>query len=485
MKQIKIWHWHIFVSLLYLSGCNDSDIKEVVADQARNGYWISKAYGEALHITWDSVMRYQFTDNFCVHAVTETLTQDERKAAYAVNGVQLTQYLFPDLVEGNKVDYYLYLRSENLPESCQAEIIDSTVDIKIENPVRDLEIFLETFEQYYYEFDASGVDWTLIAHQARSEVTAQTTQDELFQIMTDAIAPLQNGHVAIAGNGKTASFKRTDKPTIYDRLQAEYLTENHLTLPLSEQQEAAMAEYSTINLGLIQAASANYLDASQIHYAANEKIIWGRFSSANYGYLNILGFSEFINGVENVNNMLETMHQAMQQVFADLEDTDGLVLDLRFNSGGYPFLARALSQYFVSQRELGYIKSVRYGDHLSPEQFIDITPKSPFYSKPVVVLISNTTLSAAEIAVLILLERPNVTLIGENTQGMLSGKQLRVLPNGFIFSLSNVRLLSASRQSYEQRGIPAEIEASFALKADREEGRDVGFDAALNWLSAD
>jgi C-terminal processing protease CtpA/Prc len=323
----------------------------------------------------------------------------------------------------------------------------------------------------------------LIEQQARSEVTTQTTRNELFQILSDAIAPLQNGHVGIVDNGKTVSFKRADKPTIYDRLRAEFLTENQLTLPLTELQKMAMAEYSATNLELIQAASANYLDTSQIKYAANENIIWGKFKSGNYGYLNVLGFSEFTDSTEDYGNMLETMHQAMQQILTDLENTDALVIDLRFNGGGYPFLARALSQYFVSQMQLGYIKSVRYGNYFSPEQFIYISPKAPYYDKPIVVLVSNTTASSAEMATLILAERPNVTLIGESTQGMQSGKQLRVLPNGFIFSLSNIRLLSANREYYEQRGIPADIEATFASKADRTEGKDSGLKAALKWLS--
>jgi hypothetical protein len=483
MKQRNIWQWVTLVSVFNLSGCNENDIKEAVADQARNGYWISQAYGEALHITQDSVMRYQFTNNYCIYAVKETLTLDERKAIYAVDGDQLTQYVFPSLLEGKEDDYYLFLKSENLPESCQVEIIDATADTKTENPVRDLEIFLQTFEQYYHDFDASGVDWTLIEQQARSEVSAQTTRDELFQILSDTIAPLQNGHVGIGDNSKMVSFKRADKPTIYDRLQTEFLTENHLTPPLTEQQNAALVEYSTTNLELIQAASANYLDTSQIKYAANENIIWGKFKSGNYGYLNVLGFSEFTDSTEDYGNMLETMHQAMQQILTDLENTDALVIDLRFNGGGYPFLARALSQYFVSQMQLGYIKSVRYGNYFSPEQFIYISPKAPYYDKPIVVLVSNTTASSAEMATLILAERPNVTLIGESTQGMQSGKQLRVLPNGFIFSLSNIRLLSANREYYEQRGIPADIEATFASKADRTEGKDSGLKAALKWLS--
>ncbi len=159
-----------------------------------------------------------------------------------------------------------------------------------------------------------------------------------------------------------------------------------------------------------------------------------------------------------------------------------MIIDFRFNGGDYTYLAKVLAEYFIASPQTGYIKSTRYGNQFTPEQFVTLTPAAHNYGKPVVVLISNTTASAAELATLMLSTSEKVTLIGEATQGMLSGSLIKSLPNGFIFGLSNMKQLSNQRVLYEQTGIPPMIQTSFFNLQDRVSRTDKGFDAAVEWL---
>jgi carboxyl-terminal processing protease len=79
------------------------------------------------------------------------------------------------------------------------------------------------------------------------------------------------------------------------------------------------------------------------------------------------------------------------------------------------------------------------------------------FKGPVVVLISNNTVSAGEELPLLLEGLPNVTLVGERTPGALSDIQMKALPDGGLFGLPNQMTLSATGATYDGRGIPPEV----------------------------
>ena len=78
---------------------------------------------------------------------------------------------------------------------------------------------------------------------------------------------------------------------------------------------------------------------------------------------------------------------------------------------------------------------------------------------------------------------PNVTRIGEATEGIFSDMLVRMLPNGWLFSLSNERFTDPGGSSYEGIGVPVDTEVSLFLSSDLEQGIDSGLDAALTELS--
>ncbi len=76
---------------------------------------------------------------------------------------------------------------------------------------------------------------------------------------------------------------------------------------------------------------------------------------------------------------------------------------------------------------------------------------------------------------------PNVTLIGEQTYGIFSDTLDKELPNGWEFSLTNEQYLSAEGVSYEQIGIPPNIEVTGA-EAGFESCEDIILQRALDHI---
>jgi C-terminal processing protease CtpA/Prc len=114
---------------------------------------------------------------------------------------------------------------------------------------------------------------------------------------------------------------------------------------------------------------------------------------------------------------------------------------------------------------------------------INIAPRSEInYLGPIVVLISASTVSAAETFTMIMDEMPNVTLIGETTHGAFSNVLEWTLPNGFNIGMSNEFYLTPDGVWYEGTGIPVDIEVPFFTREQREQGVDLGIETAAAHL---
>lgn len=462
-----------------LTGCNSDDIEEL----RYSGYWLSEIYGEAVLINEGNIKTYQFTEHHCNKVVDRPF--EEVSKYYEEGDNTLTHYNYPNLPNEEKQHYRREYKRSELPMPCRsidAKLPPTAEPLPAPTQLDDLDFFVETFDQHYYDFNKTDADWNTLVAVARNSLSDDSTNDEFFTVLNQLIMPLQNGHVGISNNGKSASYKNAEKPTIYTRLNNEFLAEQQISPPLTQEQNSAMNSYSSDQLQKIKDIIGSYLAPNVIPFAANYNIVYGTFANDNIGYINVLSFNDYTDNAVEPAPMLSVLDGTIESALTKIQDTEGLVIDLRFNGGGFPFLATGLTQHFTGQEQLGFISSVRYGDQFTPEEEFFIEPKAPIYEKPIVVLISNTTASAAEKAAIILREFPHVTLIGESTQGMLSGYFPRTLNNGIHYSLSNTRLLSATREDFEKIGIPPDIETSFSLKEDREKGIDKGIDAALEWL---
>ena len=109
------------------------------------------------------------------------------------------------------------------------------------------------------------------------------------------------------------------------------------------------------------------------------------------------------------------------QVLDDLYDTDGLVVDIRFNPGGWDKASFCIADRITDQKRLAFSKQAVWENGLTETQPIYTQPEGKKqYTKPIVLLTSKTTVSAAEIFTLCTMAMPHITRMGESTHGVLS-----------------------------------------------------------------
>jgi C-terminal processing protease CtpA/Prc len=147
----------------------------------------------------------------------------------------------------------------------------------------------------------------------------------------------------------------------------------------------------------------------------------------------------------------------MNRVMNDLVEADRMVLDVRFNGGGQDAVSFEILRHFNEKRRIVGLQQVKSGDTLSPVQPLYLEASENPFLRPVYILTSPQTGSAAEAFALASLSLPHVKRIGAPTSGALSTALERRLPNGWYYSISNELFMDTAGAFYENRGVPADL----------------------------
>lgn len=344
-------------------------------------------------------------------------------------------------------------------------------DRVVENtPEAVFDVFWTTFEEHYPFFEMKGVDWVAVRDQIRPLVTETTDPEQLFDLLADAIRPLQDAHTSIAdeANGRREMFMRPDP-------------------------ELAGVESAMEALGIVgprferavEIVESRYLQGN-LRSFCNGHLRYGELPGGiayiwldqEGGYTDQPGFAA----------QLETMEAAMDTIFTAARDATGLILDVRKNFGGSDILSLAMASRLATTEYVAYAKVARMDPEDSsvftePQERTVPTTTRPSFGGPVVELIGRYTISAGETLTQALLGRePHITRIGEHTQGVFSDVQGRSLPNGWSFGLPNELFLTEDGRFFDGPGIPPDIEVPVFRVADLEAGRDPALEAALEHL---
>ncbi len=298
-----------------------------------------------------------------------------------------------------------------------------------QDPIVNFEIFWHTFEENFSLFPLTGVDWRSLYDQYRPQVTANTTEEELFSILCEMIVPLNDNHTFIGAVIKGEQNGCVSGPVA----NSAWIDER-------------FDEYVKV--------ITSYLDKSKTvrsYDGEDPLVIYGTINQS-IGYLAIFAYE----GYEETGN--EKAEEAVftsiiDKVLAEFQGLEALIIDIKANEGGNDNLTVALANRLTDQKRLAFSKQARigeYDDFATPTDFY-IEPKGVrFINKPVYVLISSRTESAGETQAMILDGLKNVTLIGETTYGIFSNTLDKLLPNGWVAELSNERFLSFEGIDYEQ-----------------------------------
>ena len=326
------------------------------------------------------------------------------------------------------------------------------------DPEKNFEEFWQTFNNRYPFFEVRKVDWKKQYETYRARVTSETNDDELFDILCEMLAPLNDGHVSLeAGTG--GGRKRQFTPEQTPRFWREFTNKQQIKRLFRTTEKTLVAN------GFSQPKPA---EAWILHYSRSQA----------FGYLRILE-------LEGVNK--RTLTTALDKVGRDFKDLDGVIIDIRDCPGGDDDIAIAIINRFCDRRRVAFHRKTKFGpgeNYLTPLKTWHIEPEGDVqFTGPIVLLSCDSVFSGGEAFALAIKQLPHVTIVGDHTNGIFSYELEKRLPNGWRYSLSYQKYFSADMVCYEGQGVPADIEL-FNRKEDIEAGTDPLITRAIEVLQS-
>lgn len=316
-----------------------------------------------------------------------------------------------------------------------------------DGPEENFEILWQTFDRHYAHFDLKGIDWHALYAEHRPRIDASTTDDELFEVMSEMLGHLNDGHVYLS------AADRRFYSDLYTRHARRNFNREHV--------------------------SRSYLRTSE--RAVGEGNITYGWASEDIGYIRI---STLAGGTGYGNDVRGWMRE-IDRPLREFGNARGLILDLRNNSGGRAFNAQYLAGRFATGRKLFAVTRSRngpgYNDFSKPTEWF-VEPTGDFqFTRPIVVLTNSFSFSAAEWMTLALKEFDHVTHMGTNSGGGLAMFLPRELPNGWTFTVSVQQTRCSRGHSYEIVGVPPDLFVEIG-EHDAALGRDTILEEAIRYL---
>lgn len=160
-----------------------------------------------------------------------------------------------------------------------------------------------------------------------------------------------------------------------------------------------------------------------------------------------------------------------------LQEAKAVILDLRFNGGGYLDGAVDIVSSFI---ENGEVVKIKKRNGLGTE-ILEVTGDSKIANMPLVVMINKGSASASEIVAGALQDYKRAHILGEQSFGKGTVQEVIPLSDGSSLRLTIARWFTPHDQNISHKGITPDQEVEMSIK-DYLEDRDPQLDAALEYL---
>ena len=277
-----------------------------------------------------------------------------------------------------------------------------------DTPQGNFEALWTIIDQRYcfldYKAKEYGLDWAEVYRRYSKMMNAGMTDSQLFEVLCNMLSELRDGHVNIYSSFDVARNWRwhEDYPSNFsDTLFNKYI-------------------------------GTDYRIASGMKY---------RVLDDNTGYLRC---ETFVNAIGSGN---------LDEILLYLAPCNGLIIDLRNNTGGMISSAEKLAARFTNEEILvGYMQHKTgkgHGDFSAMREQILKPSKGVRWQKRVVVLTNRSVYSAANEFVKYMKCCPQVKVVGDKTGGGAGMPFSSELPNGWSIRFSACPMYDRQRQSTE------------------------------------
>lgn len=313
-------------------------------------------------------------------------------------------------------------------------------DEQSDTPTGNFEALWQIIDEHYCFFDYKqheyGLDWNAVYNKYKVRVSDHMTSDQLFEVLTDMLAELRDGHVNLSSSmdyGRYWAWHEAYPQNFSDTLERRYL-------------------------------GTDYKIAAGMKY---------RVFDDNIGYIRYESFLQSI-GEGNLDDCLTYLALCR-----------GLIIDIRNNGGGDLTTAEKLAGRFVQEKTL-----VSYMQHKTGKGHNDFSSLEARYlepssnirwHKPVCVLTNRSVFSAANDFAVMMHTLPNVKLVGDHTGGGSGMPMSNSLPNGWSVRYSACPMYDSKKQQTEF-GIEPDVKVALTDEATAQ-GIDLIIEAARKVLS--
>ena len=336
--------------------------------------------------------------------------------------IRIIQYLFSSIFLGAIM---LSCVKEEIPEN---------------TPFGNFEALWEIIDHQYcfleYKKQEYGLDWNEIYKRYYNRLTDDMSNKNLFQVLSEMLNELRDGHVNLVASHETSQYREW-----YDNYPANFVD-----------------TIQRIYLG------KDYVSTGGIKYTILED---------NIGYIYYGSFSTAV-GEGNLDEILN-----------ELSICDGLILDVRNNSGGLLTMSDRIASRFTNEKLLtgyfSYKTGPGHNDFSSPEPvYIEPAKGRVRWQKPVAVLTNRRAYSSTNDFVSKMKEMPKAIIIGDKTGGGSGLPFSSELPNGWSVRFSASPMYDPYMQHLEF-GIEPDIKVDMTSE-DMQKGKDTIIETARKQL---
>ena len=300
-----------------------------------------------------------------------------------------------------------------------AFIFSSCGDIIEKNtPENVFEVFWRTMDENYVFFEEKGINWDSIYSVYAPQVQVAKNDNDLITIFEEIIPLFKDKHISIISTEHRIQYINTEMDTI-----------------------------SNVFFGWEGDCGFKRKEFNgHIPFICSENI------TKQIALVKINSFIDFKYYTDDV------IEENPVKVFGLLDCENGLIIDLRNNSGGRKAkLYNFISAFYADN------KTLLYAQHKTGKNHDSFSNKNPEIVKgqgfvpehiPIVVLTSAITYSAGNYAVYMLKDIRNCIVIGEATSGGGGGRKDVILPNGWILSFPCNRAFSPNDRNMEYEHEP-------------------------------
>ncbi len=433
------------VTLASLVACGGTTAKLLVELGISEGVWVSDGYGYVIDVRQDNQELYHLAGDTCILDYNASSELDMFLTSDTVHPSK-TEDVF-DFGVTYEPHRTVFTRQASLPDACLSPATDTTEG--------NFQAFADVFAAHYAFFDLYDVNWNHQVKTARQSLSPEMTDAALFQLFAEMIAPLKDGHLELEAEIDGVNYNAAPKTTplsrgVARRAAALGISEDAVFL---EQLEAYWV--NGINERVLQGAGTQ---------AAGGKIQYGLIDG-NIGYIAVLmltGFAEpgtlSIPDDPDDENEYRVVNEVMDDIMTDFADAgvEAVIIDASVNFGGHDYLGREIAARFADKKRLVLTKQAFDAQHTAATPvYIEPTDR-PSFNGPVYLMTTQSTVSAGEIMTLALRALPQVTHVGQATQGALSDILYKSLPNGWEIGMSNEVYYDPDGILWEGRGIAPE-----------------------------